>query len=183
MRTSPGPGSPTGRSTSFISSGPPAFSMRMVGLVVVVVMAFSQWQVAVRYRARADPHEATHPRPQPGHRHPVGRPADATPASPRPCSACTRAASPASCRPTRRCPRSGSPTTASSSARARCSTSCAIRSHRHWVCRACQRARRRPVRAVLELRRRHAVGVIALSGSRALRSSRPRSRATPAARR
>ena len=28
--------------------------------------------------------------------------------------------------------------------------------HRHWVCRACQETRRRPVRAVLELRRRHA---------------------------
>ena len=37
MRISPGPGSPTGRSTSCISSGPPRRSMRIVGLVDVVM--------------------------------------------------------------------------------------------------------------------------------------------------
>ena len=37
--------------------------------------------------------------------------------------------------------------------------------HRHWVCRGCERERRRPVRAVLELRRRHA-GERATPGAR-----------------
>src|SRR6187455_1300571 len=73
MRTSPAPGSPTGRSTSFISSGPPAFSIRIVGLCVVVVIVFSRGGWAVRYRARAD--ETTHARPESGHCDLVGGPA------------------------------------------------------------------------------------------------------------
>src|SRR4029079_7713981 len=73
IRTSPGPGSPTARSTSFISSGPPAFSIRIVGLLVVEAISFSQSRVAVRYRARAD--ETTHARPESGHCDLVGGPA------------------------------------------------------------------------------------------------------------
>ena len=68
------------------------------------------------------------------------------------CSAPTRAASPARSRPTRRCPRSGCSTTANTPTRNGCCTTCA-------TCRTCTgsaglaRSGRRPVRAVLELRR------------------------------